>query len=119
RMDAKQVVVPRKPVGDVAHAAGTFVGTLTQKGQRWNLAWRINYANLAKPIVVNADIHQGKPKRFGSILLRLCAECHPGQSGRKVVTPEAAKAMLAGDAFVTLITNKNPNGEIRGQIARG
>ena len=50
------------------------------------------------------------------ILVRLCKECHSGQSGVKKVTADAVRRMKTGDAFITLITGKNPNGEIRGQI---
>jgi hypothetical protein len=30
--------------------------------------------------------------------------------------PTTVRMVKSGDAFITLITNKNPNGEIRGQI---
>jgi hypothetical protein len=116
KMDARQVVVPRKPVGNVADATGTFRGTVTASGSRWKLTWRIAYAKLANPVVVIADIHRGRAKQFGPILVRLCAHCYSGQNGVKRVTAETVSAMKNGNAFITLITNKNPNGEIRGQI---
>lgn len=119
KMSSSQVVVPRKPIGHVKDARGIFAGSLTKTHGSWKLAWRITYAHLDKPVVVIADIHNGKPGHFGGVLVRLCAECISGQSGVKKVTADAAEKIRTGDAFITLITGKNPNGEIRGQIARG
>ena len=64
-----------------------------------------------------ADIHYGKPHRFGPLLVRLCGPCRPGQHGSRPVTAATVRLIRAGTSFITLITNKNPNGEIRGQIA--
>ncbi|HEU5211597.1 MAG TPA: CHRD domain-containing protein [Gaiellaceae bacterium] len=119
KMDSQQVVVPRRPVGNVAHAKGTFVGTLSRTRAQWRLAWRITYEKLANPVVVIADIHRGKPGHFGPILVRLCANCHSGQTGVKAVTADTVRTMKRGGAFITLITGRNPNGEIRGQIRAG
>lgn len=116
KMDSRQVVVPRRPVGNVAHARGTFAGTLSRTGPRWRLAWRITYEKLANPVVVIADIHRGMPGHFGPILARLCADCHSGQQGVRAVTADTVRTMRRGGAFITLITGRNPNGEIRGQI---
>src|SRR5947209_49180 len=48
QMTAGQVV-PHKPKGNVAHAAGTFVGTLRLSGARWQLSWHLTYKNLDHP----------------------------------------------------------------------
>src|SRR5262249_8555032 len=64
KMSSSQVVVPRKPVGNVKDAQGRFTGTLTQTHGKWKLAWKISYKDLANPVVVIADIHQGKPRHF-------------------------------------------------------
>ena len=116
KMDARQVVVPRKPKGNVAHATGTFTGTLTSSGSRWKLAWRITYRRLDHPSIVIADIHYGKPRHFGPIIVRLCGPCKSGQHGVKKVKATWIPAIKLGNSFITLITGKNPNGEIRGQI---
>ena len=81
------------------------------------MAWRITYSNLANPKVVIADIHYGKPGKFGPVLVRLCGPCRPGQHGVKRIRASGVRAILDGRAFITLITDRNPNGEIRGQIA--
>ena len=63
-----------------------------------------------------ADIHYGTSGRFGPLLVRLCGPCTSGARGTTAVTATTARLMRSGAAFITLITGKNPNGEIRGQI---
>jgi hypothetical protein len=116
KMDARQVVKPRKPIGNVARASGTFTGTLTLKSSRWNLAWRLTYTRLDNPKLVIADIHYGKPGQFGPIVVRLCGPCKSGQHGVVKVNSRRVPGIKSGNTFITLITGKNPNGEIRGQI---
>ena len=114
-MSAAQVV-PNKPKGNVAQAKGTLAATLTSSGSRWKLAWRITYNRLDHPALVIADIHYGKPGQFGPIVVRLCGPCRSGQQGTVNVNASRIPAITSGDTFMTLITGKNPNGEIRGQI---
>jgi hypothetical protein len=116
KMDARQVV-PHKPKGNVARATGTFSGTLSGSGSRRTLSWKITYSKLDKPRIVVADIHYGKRGRFGPIIVRLCGPCKAGkQQGVVKVKGSWVPAIKAGNSFITLITGKNPNGEIRGQI---
>jgi hypothetical protein len=114
-MDARQVV-PQKPKGNVARAKGTFTGTLRQAGSRWSLAWQLSYSKLDNPALVIADIHYGKKGKFGPVIVRLCGPCKSPKRGTKAVPATWVPAIKKGDAFITLITGKNPNGEIRGQI---
>jgi CHRD domain len=65
---------------------------------------------------VIADIHYGKPGHFGPVIMRLCGPCKSGQSGVKKVSAAWGPAIQRGNAFITLITGKNPNGEVRGQV---
>jgi hypothetical protein len=116
KMSARQVVKPGKPRGNVARASGTFAGTLKSSDLRWNLAWRITYTGLDHPKIVIADIHYGKPGQFGPIVVRLCGPCKSGQQGIVKVKARRIDGIKAGNTFITLITNRNPNGEIRGQI---
>jgi hypothetical protein len=112
--------VPHKPKGDVAHATGSFVGTLTSSGSRWKLTWRVTYSRLDHPSIVVADIHYGRRGSFGPIIVRLCGPCKSGgQRGVAKVKAAWVPAIKAGNSFITLITGKNPNGEIRGQIKAG
>ena len=115
RMNARQVV-PHKPKGNVARATGTFTGTLVGTGSRWKLSWKITYSRLDNPSIVIADIHYGKRGKFGPIIVRLCGPCKSGQHGVRKVKGSWVPAIKAGNSFITLITGKNPNGEIRGQI---
>lgn len=115
-MDARQVV-PKKPKGNVARASGTFTGTLTGRGSTWKLTWKITYRNLDHPRIVVADIHYGKRGKFGPIIVRVCGPCKKSpQQGVVKVKGTWVPAIKAGNAFITLITGRNPNGEIRGQI---
>ena len=115
-MDSRQVVVPSRPRGDVEDATGKFVGTLARNGSRWWLAWRITYRKLDHPSVVIADMHRGKRGKFGPIVVRLCGPCRSGAHGVRRVEARDVPVIRSGRAFMTLITGKNPNGEVRGQI---
>jgi hypothetical protein len=112
-------VVPSKPKGNVQGAKGSFTATLTNTGTNSKLAWRITYKKLDNPALVIADIHYGKPGRFGPIIVRLCGPCKSGQKGVAKVKGAWVPAIRSGSAFITLITGENPNGEIRGQIKVG
>ena len=117
-MNARQVI-PQKPKGHVAQASGTLVGTLAGSGSHWKLAWRLAYGKLDDPRIVIADVHYGKPGHFGPVVFRLCGPCRSGQRGVKRVPFTWVPAIQRGNTFVTLITGKNPNGEVRGQIRVG
>ena len=116
RMRASEVV-PKKPKGNVANATGTLAGSLQGSGSQWKLSWRLTYSRLDNPSIVIADIHYGKPGHFGPVIVRLCGPCKAGQQrGTVKVKGTWVPAIKSGSAFITLITGKNPNGEIRGQI---
>jgi hypothetical protein len=115
KMDARQVM-PHKPKGNVARAAGSLTGTLTGTGSRWKLSWRIAYSKVDHPSIVVADVHYGKRGHFGPVIVRLCGPCKSGQHGVVKVKGTWVPAIKSGSAFITLITGRNPKGEIRGQI---
>jgi CHRD domain len=117
KMNPRQVV-PNKPKGDVARARGTLTARLSGAGARWKLSWKVTYRKLDHPTLVIADVHYGKPGKFGPVIVRLCGPCKSGQHGVKKVKSLWVDAIERGNTFITLITGKNPNGEIRGQIAR-
>ena len=120
-MNARQVVTPNnKPwqvPAAVSKAKGTFAGKLNSATGK--LTWRITYAGVGNPTLAIADIHSGPPGKFGPILVRVCSRCKSGQSGVVKVKASAQKAIAAGNSWVTLITEKYPNGVIRGQIKVG
>ncbi len=100
----------------LANARGSLTATLDT--ERRTLTWRIQYSGLRNPLVI-ADVHIGKPGRFGPILVRLCAECKSGQRGVKKLKGDDPAKFLATNTWLTLITGKYPNGVIRGQIKVG
>src|SRR5881394_1500282 len=107
-MAAGQVVTPKnKPArfpSSVKGATGTFSATTSADGK--TLKWRISYSHLDRPKLVIADIHIGKPGRFGPILMRLCGPCKGNQSGVKKLKSGYAQRLSAGRNWVTLITEK-------------
>ena len=120
RMTSRQVVTPRNRPWRVPRslldARGTFTGKLTVVGSSRRLAWRITYTDIGPSKLEIADIHLGKPGRFGQVLVRLCGPCRSGAKGTKRLTALAARSIVSGNAWVTVITNTHPNGVIRGQI---
>jgi len=120
-MTPRQVVTPtNKPAAFPAAmkgATGTFTGTTSADGR--TLKWKVTYANLGAPALVIADIHIGKPGKFGPILMRVCGPCKRGQSGVIKLKSGYAARLATSDQWVTLITEKYPNGIVRGQIKVG
>lgn len=116
-MSPRQVVTPsNKPASfpsAVAKAAGTFSGTTSSDGR--TLKWHISYSNVGHPALAIADIHVGKPGKFGPVYVRLCAPCKPGQSGVTKLKSGYA-GFGTGIYWITLTTEKYPNGLLRGQI---
>ena len=117
-MTPGQVVTPKnKPArfpSSAKGARGTFSATTSADGK--TLKWRISYSHLDRPKLVIADIHIGKPGKFGPILMRLCAPCKANQSGVKKLKSGYARRLSTGLNWVTLITEKYPNGIVRGQV---
>lgn len=108
--DGKPFAVPKS----LAHATGDFSASLSSDNE---LTWHLSFAKLGNPSLVVADIHIGRPGKFGPVLQRLCASCKSGQSGVLELKPSVAQQLATGDHWLTLITDKYPNGAVRGQIA--
>jgi hypothetical protein len=98
----------------LAHATGDFSATLSGDNQ---LSWHLSFTKLGNPRLVVADVHVGPPGKFGPVLLRLCASCKTGQNGVLKLKPSVARQLTVGRQWLTLITDKYPNGAVRGQIA--
>ena len=81
------------------------------------LNWQLSYENLGKPELVVADIHSGPPRSSGPCV----SSVHLLQAGASgVLQAQAGRSRTSwssGEQWVTLITEKYPNGAIRGQIA--
>lgn len=112
-LDARQEV-PRQGV-KVPAARGVFSGTLSSSGATGKIAWRLTFTHLSGR-ALQSNIHIGKLGKKGPVALTLCAPCHSNMRGTTRVTTKVIRAIRNGSAYVNLPTQKNPNGEIRGQI---
>jgi hypothetical protein len=117
-MTSGQVVTPKnkpwKAPASVRNAKGSFSGTVSPDGRR--LSWTVSYSGVGSPKLAIADIHYGKRGQFGPILVRLCGPCHSPQSGVAKLKKGLSSQFKTGNTWVTIITDKYPNGVIRGQI---
>jgi hypothetical protein len=105
--------VPKQVVRNTA-AHGVFKGTL--KGSK--LAWTLTFAKLTGPATA-AHIHLGKKGVSGNVLIPLCAPCKSPAKGTSTITSAVMTDFKKHLLYVNVHTAKNPNGEIRGQLALG
>ena len=108
--------VPKQVVKDTA-AHGLFKATLS--GNR--LKWKLTYAKLTGPAMA-AHIHMAAKGKSGNVVVPLCGPtptCKSGMTGMSTVTATLRSAFKKHLLYVNVHTAKNPNGEIRGQLARG
>ena len=105
---------------EVPHPTGTKVGasgkfTVTVSGT--TLTWKLTFGHLSGSATA-AHIHSGVKGKAGPVLIPLCGPCASGASGTATVTSAQVADMAAGKDYVNVHTNKNGNGEIRGQIKK-
>jgi hypothetical protein len=103
--------VPEQAVND-ATAHGLFKGTL--RGTK--LSWTLTFASLTGPAMA-ASIHMAAGGKTGNAVLRLCAPCKSPVTGTATLTSAEIAALGKHLLYVNVHTVKNPNGEIRGQLA--
>jgi hypothetical protein len=106
-----------KQVVKMAAAHGLFKGTLTGT----KLKWKLTYAELTGPATA-AHIHKGAKGKAGNVVVPLCGAtpaCKSGLTGTATLTPALLSAFKQHLLYVNVHTAKNPNGEIRGQLAVG
>jgi hypothetical protein len=105
-----------KPSGVPAGAAGTFKGTYVElANDKARLTWKLTFSHLSGGAIA-AHIHIGKPGKAGPVALALCGPCHSGQKGKGMLTHAQVAKIEAGSAYINVHTQKNPGGEIRGQV---
>jgi hypothetical protein len=106
------------PDGAPTGARGTFSATYNSRTHI--LSWRLSWVRVSEP-VTDAGIHYGRLNRTGRTALTLCKQCHSPASGHARLAPALARAILqpqgGGLAYVSIDTERNPTGEIRGEIA--
>ena len=105
--------VPKQVVKDAA-AHGLFKATLTGA----KLKWKLTFAKLTGPATA-AHIHMAAKGKSGNVVVPLCAPCKSGATGTATLTVADLSAFRKHLLYVNVHTTKNPNGEIRGQLARG
>jgi hypothetical protein len=111
----QQVPAPRNAVG----AKGTLTAKLVVAGKNSSFVFRLTFTGLSGNAVA-ANLRYGAPGKTGSLAMPLCTRCVSNAQGTYkgpyVATPTFLKAILHGGMYVTVLTKKNPKGEIRGQI---
>ena len=106
--------VPKQVVKD-ANAHGLFKGTLSGH----DLKWKLTFSGLTGPATA-AHIHMAAKGVAGNVVVVLCAStCKSGVTGSAMLTPAVLTAFKKHLLYVNVHTAKNPNGEIRGQLAAG
>ena len=105
--------IPKQVVRDTA-AHGLFKGTLSGT----KLKWKLTFAKLTGPATA-AHIHMAAKGKAGNVVVPLCQPCSSGMTGTATITPALMTAFKKHLLYVNVHTAKNPNGEIRGQLAAG
>ena len=105
--------VPKQVVRNTA-AHGLFKGTLSGG----KLKWRLTFAKLTGPATA-AHIHLARKGKSGNVLISLCVPCKSPATGTATISTAVLNDFKKHLLYVNVHTAKNPNGEIRGQLARG
>jgi len=98
-----------------AKSAGSFSATVKDNGSKASVRWTLTFGRLSGKAVA-AHIHIGRPGVAGPVVLPLCGPCKTGANGRGTLTHDQAEMLEDGRAYVNVHTQRNPNGEIRGQL---
>jgi hypothetical protein len=100
-----------KEKGASVRAGGRFTAKLA--GTKFT--WKLTFRHLTG-FATAAHIHTGKKGVAGSIIIELCDPCKSPAKGTAHVSKAVAKRIESGQTYVNVHTEKNPGGEIRGQI---
>src|SRR5438105_3660728 len=97
-----------------SHGKGTFTADITGS----KLKFTLKFSGLTGAASA-AHIHLGPKGKAGPVLVALCGPCKNAVTSTVPLTAAAIKAIEKGNAYVNVHTAKFPNGEIRGQLAKG
>ena len=111
KLTAKQEV-PAQVVKDTK-AKGVFTGKLVGS----KLTWKLTFSGLTGQATA-AHIHLGAMGKAGNVAIPLCGPCKSGVHGKATLSASLKKALAHHKLYVNVHTAKNPNGEIRGQLAK-
>ena len=95
-------------------ATGSFTGDIT--GHK--LTWTLKFSGLTGPATA-AHIHLGGMGKSGNVVVPLCGPCKSPLKGKATLTTALLSDLKKHLLYVNVHTAKNPNGEIRGQLATG
>jgi CHRD domain len=111
KLTAKQEV-PAPAVKNTS-AKGRFTGKLDGR----KLTWKLTFSGLTGQATA-AHIHMGAVGKAGNVVVSLCTPCTSGVHGKTKLSAALKKALAHHKLYVNVHTAKNPNGEIRGQLAK-
>ena len=97
-----------------SHGKGTFSATIS--GHK--LKFTLKFSGLTGAASA-AHIHLGAKGKAGPVIIPLCGPCKTKVTGTVAVSASMLKKIEAGKTYVNVHTAKFPNGEIRGQLAKG
>jgi len=103
--------VPKQVVKNTS-AHGQFAGRLSGS----KLTWTLTFTGLTGPATA-AHIHLGAMGKAGNVVVPLCGPCKSPVKGTATLTKALLKDLSVHKLYVNVHTAKNPNGEIRGQLA--
>lgn len=112
KLTAKQEV-PKQVVKNTK-ASGSFTGDITGT----KLTWTLKFSHLTGPATA-AHIHLGAMGVSGNVVVPLCTPCKSPMKGTATLTKALLKDLKTHKLYVNVHTAKNPNGEVRGQLATG
>lgn len=105
---------PKADHATASHGTGTFTGDIA-KGK---LKFTLKFSGLTGPATA-AHIHLGSVGKAGPVAVPLCGPCTSPATGTVAISAATIRAIEKGAAYVNVHTAKYPNGEIRGQLAKG
>jgi hypothetical protein len=105
--------VPEQVVKN-APAHGLFKGSLSGS----KLTFTLTFAKLTGSATA-AHIHMGGMRVSGPVVVPLCGPCVSPAKGTVTISKTLVAAFKKHDLYVNVHPAKNPDGEIRGQLAAG
>ena len=96
--------------------AGKGSGTVTFNKDNNELSWTVTYSGLSGPATM---AHFHGPAAVGAnagVVVPFQGNVESPIKGKATITAAQAKDLLAGMWYINVHTQKNPGGEIRGQV---
>jgi hypothetical protein len=113
-VSAKLTVKQEVPAPVVKGTPGTGQFSARLNGSK--LTWKLTFTGLTGPATA-AHIHLGAMGKPGNVVVPLCGPCKSPLKGTATLTKALLKDLSTHKLYVNVHTAKNPNGEIRGQLA--